>query len=89
MFALSGLGGENDVLRVKRGDGRKTFEKHCAGELFKPSKDWASLLVWVFGCFVSDVIGGVVLGLFGPLHLALGPNRYMVVFHSHFNWKLG
>ena len=27
-----------------------------------------------FGFFVSDVISGVVLGLFGPLHLALGPN---------------
>jgi len=26
--ALSGLGGENDVSRVKRGDGIKTFEKH-------------------------------------------------------------
>jgi len=26
-----------------------------------------------FGFFVSDVISGVVLGLFGPLHLALGP----------------
>jgi len=24
---------------------------------------------------VSDVISGVVLGLFGPLQLALGPNR--------------
>jgi len=28
-----------------------------------------------FGFFVSDVISGVLLGLFGPLHLALGPNR--------------
>jgi len=28
-----------------------------------------------FGFFVSDVISGVVLGLFGPLQLALGPNR--------------
>jgi len=27
-----------------------------------------------FGFFVSDIINGVVLGLFGPLHLALGPN---------------
>jgi len=33
-----------------------------------------------FGFFVSDVISGVVLGIFGPLHLALGPNRKMVVF---------
>jgi len=28
-----------------------------------------------FGIFEGDVISGVVLGLFGPLHLALGPNR--------------
>jgi len=28
-----------------------------------------------FQVFVSDVIRGVVLSLFGPLHLALGPNR--------------
>jgi len=25
--------------------------------------------------FVSDIISGVVLGLFGPLHLTLGPNH--------------
>jgi len=31
--------------------------------------------IWGFGFFVSDVISGVVLGLFGPLHLVLGPNR--------------
>jgi len=24
---------------------------------------------------MSDIISGVVLGLFGPLHQALGPNR--------------
>jgi len=24
--------------------------------------------------FVSDIISGVAKGLFGPLHLALGPN---------------
>jgi len=27
-----------------------------------------------FGFFMSDIISGVLLGLFGPLHLALGPN---------------
>jgi len=27
-----------------------------------------------FVVFVSDIISGVVLGLFGPLHLALGTN---------------
>jgi len=28
-----------------------------------------------FSFFVSGVISGVVLGLFGPLHLTLGPDR--------------
>jgi len=54
----------------------------CVRELFKPSKDLASLwvrneqifLVMGFGFFVSDIISGGLLGLFGPLHLALGPN---------------
>jgi len=53
-----------------------------ARELFKPSKDSASLhicnektfFVLGFGFFVSDVISGFVLGLFGPLHLPLDPN---------------
>jgi len=55
-----------------------------------PPTDSASLRVcneknyFGFGFFVSDVISGVVLGLFGPLHLALGPNRQMVVFRSSF-----
>jgi len=39
----------------------------CTRELFKPLKDSAS--------FVSDVINGAVLDLFGPLHLAMGPNH--------------
>ena len=55
----------------------------CAKELFKPSKDSTSLRVcndnkffgFEFGFFVSDVISGIVLGLFGPFHLALGLNR--------------
>jgi len=34
-----------------------------------------TFLVLGFRFFVSDIISGVVLGLFGPLHLALGPNR--------------
>jgi len=34
-----------------------------------------------FGSCVSDVISGVVLGLFGPFHLAIGISREMVVFH--------
>jgi len=32
-------------------------------------------LVLGFVFFVSDVISGKILGLFGPLHLALGPNH--------------
>jgi len=54
----------------------------CARELFKPLKDSASLrvcseknlLVLGFVFFVGDVISEVVLGLFGTLHLAIGPN---------------
>jgi len=33
---------------------------------------------------VSNVINGVVLGLFGPRHLALGLNCQMVVFAQVF-----
>jgi len=52
-------------------------------ELFKGSKDAASLLVctrkiflvWGFGFFVSDVTSGGRLGYLGQIHLALGPNR--------------
>jgi len=33
-----------------------------------------NFLVLDFVFFVSDVTSGVVLGLFGPLHLVLGPN---------------
>jgi len=32
-------------------------------------------LVWGSGFFVSDIISGGLLGHFGPLHLALGPNH--------------
>jgi len=56
----------------------------CARKLFKPLKDSTSLcvcnekktffLVLGFRFFVSDVISGIVSGLFGQLHLALGPN---------------
>jgi len=41
------------------------------------------------GFFVSDVISGGLLGHLGPLRLALGTNRLVVVFHSSFYWKLG
>ena len=54
----------------------------CARELFKPSKDSASLrvcsekflLILHFRFFVSGIISGKSLGLFGQLHLAPGPN---------------
>jgi len=51
-------------------------------ELFKGSKDAASLLVctrqkifWLGVFFVSDFISGGLLGHFGPLYLALGSDR--------------
>jgi len=34
-----------------------------------------NFLILGFGFFVSDVVSGGFLGLFVPLHLALGPNR--------------
>jgi len=57
-------------------------------ELFKGSKDLASVLVctrkkifgWGLWIFVSDIISGGLLGHLGPLHLALGPNHQKVVF---------
>jgi len=60
-----------------------------ARDLFKGSKDSASLLVCTqkkflvggWGFFVSDVISGRFLGHLGPHHSALGPNRLMVVLH--------
>jgi len=53
----------------------------CAKELFQPSKDSTSLHVCNeknilgFRFFVNDIISGVALGLFSPLHLAFGSNR--------------
>jgi len=41
--------------------------------------------IFGFGLFVGDVISGVLLGHFGPLHLAVGPNRWIKVFHSSFH----
>jgi len=53
----------------------------------KSSKHLASLCSlhsnifgWGCGFVVSDIISGGLLGHLGPLHLALGPNRWMVVF---------
>jgi len=55
----------------------------CAKELFKPSKDSASLRVcndknifgWVFVFFVGGVISGVGFGHFGQLYQPLDPNH--------------
>jgi len=54
-----------------------------ATDLFKGSKDTASLLVgtpkriFAWGCrfFVGDAVSGRLLGHLGQLHLALGDNR--------------
>jgi len=59
-----------------------------------PQKTWQACneknsFILGFGFFVSDVISGVHLDLFGPLHLALGTNHEMVVFRLSFYWKLG
>jgi len=59
---------------------RHISSEDCARELFKPSKDLASF--WVcnekiffgFRFFRRDVTSRMVLGLFGPLHLAPGQN---------------
>jgi len=55
--------------------------EYCARELLKSQKTRQTFesamkkkfLVLGFGFFVSDVISGIVLDLFDPLHLALGP----------------
>jgi len=38
---------------------------------------------------VSDVVSRGLLSHLRPLHLALGPNRKMVVFSWSFDWKSG
>jgi len=38
---------------------------------------------------LNDVISGGLLGHLGSLYLALGPNRWMVVFRWSLYWKLG
>jgi len=49
----------------------KRLGKSCR-EVFAMKKNF---LVGGFGFFVSDVTSGGLLGHFGPLHLALGPNH--------------
>jgi len=60
------------------------FGPVSATDTVKSSKDTASLvvcnekkifLVGGYGFFVSDIISGGLLGHFGQLHLALGPNH--------------
>ena len=48
-------------------------------QVFKSAMKKKNLVLFFF---VNDVISGVLLGLLGPLHLALGPNCYMAVFRS-------
>ena len=58
---------------------RNISPDNCARKLLKPLKDSASLHVcnekifW-FRIFVNDIFSGAVSGLYGQLHLALGPN---------------
>jgi len=77
---------------------RHSSSADCTRELFKPSKDLASLLVCtqkenflVGGCgfFVSDVISEVVFVPFWLMLPGLGPNRFAQVFHWSFHWKPG
>jgi len=47
-------------------------------------------LILGFGFFVSDIISGIVSGLFGrPISSGPRPKLLMVVFRSSFYWKLG
>jgi len=65
-------------------------------DLVEASKDGASLVVCTWknfllggcGLFVSDVISGGLVGHLDQLHLALGANRYMVVFRWWCYWIL-
>ena len=64
--------------------GRHNSGAESTRELFKRSKDSASLvvcnaknfLVLGFGFFVSDIISGVLLDHFEPLYLALSPKEW-------------
>jgi len=61
----------------------------CAKEMFKPSKDSASLHIrneniffdFVFQVFVNDVVSEVGFWPFYHMLPSLGPNRYTQVFH--------
>jgi len=75
--------------RIARGLCVRNLGAKSGRELFKGTKDLASLLVctrrkifWfgVCGFFVSGFISGGLLRHLGPLHLALGSNCYMIEF---------
>jgi len=67
---------------------RPSSSTDCARELFNGSNGLASqvdctrkkFFAWGCGFFVSDVISGGLFGHLGPLCLALGANRKVVVF---------
>jgi len=69
----------------------------CARQLFKPSKDAASLWAcnekkfdfWVFSFFVSDLISGVDIWPFWLRLPGPGHQPQEEVFCSSFCWKLG
>jgi len=77
---------------------RPSSSADCTRELFNGSNGSASLVDCIRkklflrgGCvfFVSDVISGGLLDHLGPLFLALGANRLVVVLLWSFYWKLG
>jgi len=65
----------------------------CAGELFKPSKDLASLRIcnvkkFFLGFFVGDVLSEVGYWSFWLMLPDLGPNCSTAAFRSSFHGKL-
>jgi len=64
----------------------KSLKRHGKSSSLHSKKNF---LLGGCGFFVSDVISGGLLGHLGPLCLALGTNRQVVVFRWSFYWKLG
>jgi len=46
-----------------------------------------NFLVLGFRFFMHDITSGILLDLFGTLHLALGPNRWWLYFNEVF-WEV-
>jgi len=72
------------------------FPVDCAAQLFKPSKDVASLLscnkkkiILGFGFLVGDVFSVVGFWPFGLRSPGPQPKYQMDFFDSNFYWKLG